>query len=446
MGNRDTLLISPGHPLRGTCTLPGDKSISHRCAILAAMAEGQSVIENFLVAGVTRVMLGALEQLGVKWTLDGSTLVIDSPGLNGWHSPTQPLDCGNSATTMRLLAGALAASGVPAVLDGSPVLRSRPMGRIIIPLQSMGVPITGTASNCAPLTLSAQQPGQQLHSIDYKLPVASAQVKSCLLLAALAAPGTTTLHEPAPSRDHTERLLASLGLSIEHEISNTGSTVRLAPPVPFHLSPFQTHIPGDLSSAAFLVVAALVTPGSQITIKKVGLNPCRTGLLDALVTMGAQVAFRNVVVQGAEPVGDLVIRTSELQPTNVFGQLVVRMIDEFPAFAIAAAFARGDSLVQDAAELRLKESDRIGVLVVELHSLGIHASETGDGFVVHGGSIPPGGLASSHGDHRLAMALAVAGLASRQPVEVSGAGCIDESFPAFIETLAGLGANIREGP
>jgi len=440
------LSVQAGDPLRGTVSslsdlgLPGDKSLSHRAALLAAMAEGESRVENFLVSGVTRAMLEALTTLGVRWSLHGTTLTVQGVGLHPQHSLAPvTLDCGNSATTLRLLAGALAAWGRAAMLDGSPGLRRRPMGRIIEPLQQMGV-LIGAQQGFAPLSLSASS--RPLHSIDYRLPVASAQLKSCLLLAALAADGRTTLAEPGPSRDHTERMLRSMGVRVTGaEPTSAGWLLtRLEPPNPLALTPLDIHLPGDMSAAAFLIVAALITPGSQITISGVGLNPTRTGLLDTLLEMGAEIEILNRREQAGEPLGDLSIRHSRLVGVRISGARVVRMIDEFPVFAVVAACARGVTVVADAQELRHKESDRITALGGELRSLGVDFRETADGFVVDGGKALKGGQVDPHGDHRLAMSLAVAGLVTQSPVEILGAEIINESFPGFESLLGVLGA------
>ena len=455
------LVVKSGNSLQGTIgvnstfRLPGDKSISHRAALLSAMARGDSIIEHFLVSGVTTPLLEALRMLNVDWKLEGSTLIVHGRGLEDWQSPQEPVYCGNSATTLRLLAGALAASGKAAVLDGSSGLRRRPMGRIVEPLKQMGVDVEASAGNTAPLQFSGRSSGQHLKPIHYTLPVASAQVKSCLLLAALAADGPTVLSEPGPSRDHTERMLNDMGVrigfpngsSIQKQVGNQSSpseyTVQITPPNPLVLKPLRLTVPGDLSSAAFLIVAGIITPGSEIMIKDVGLNPGRTGLLDALRQMGAEIEIGALSEHGGEPVGDLTIRSSLLKAIEVSGPLVVRMIDEFPAFAIAAAFAEGVTRVCDAQELRTKESDRISDLCQELHVIGVQADEMPDGFTIRGGDIPEGGIVVPHGDHRLALSLAVAGLATRQGVEVADAEIMDESFPGFIEILQQLGGDLR---
>ena len=450
------LTTFPGAVLRGQTILPGDKSISHRAALFAALAEGESQVENFLVAGVTQAMLNALSALGVTCELDGSRLMVTSPGLWNMRSNVAArlpvhLDCGNSATTFRLLAGALSASGISAVLDGSPGLRSRPMGRIVTPLKRMGVEVE-SISDKAPITLHhAEFP---LRAIHYDLPVASAQVKSCLLLAALAADGPSSLLEPGPSRDHTERMLIANGIQVisrpvfrqktaEIEDLPIGYQTSIQPPQRPVLNPFQMAIPGDISSAAFLIVAGLTAPGSEIVLKGVGLNPTRTGFLDALSAMGAQIEIENDFEQGGEPAGDLIVRHSQLLGTRVSGSLVVRMIDEFPAFAVAAVFADGKTTVCEASELRHKESDRISALCQELVALGLVVDEFEDGFQITGPQVVRGGHVHSHGDHRLAMALTILGLASQGPVTVDGIELISESFPTFLSTLRGLGADFR---
>ena len=444
--------INPGHPVNGSLPdsrqldLPGDKSLSHRAALFAALAEGESCIENFQVSGVTRPLLAALSQMGVQWQLEEHSLTIQGRGMAGLQPPAEPIHCGNSATTLRLLAGALAAAGIPAVLDGSPGLCRRPMERIVHPLQRMGVPIHAAPGECAPLTLAARPMQQNLRNIQYTLPVASAQVKSCLLLAALAADGPSTLFEPGPSRDHTENMLGSMGVKVtSRRLQNDAGTIyatQLTPPAA-PLKPLRFRLPGDFSAAAFLIVATLITPGSQLTLDGVGLNPTRTGLLDALDSMGADLQVQVETREGGEPAGRIDVRHSQLLATEISGPLVVRMIDEFPVFAVAAAFAKGTTVVRQAEELRLKESNRIAMICQELTRLGVNIRETPDGFTVSGAECPRGGQVEAHGDHRLAMSLAVAGLACQGPVSVHGAEMTAESFPNFAAILQALGADLQ---
>lgn len=437
------LTVQPARrPLRGEVSLPGDKSLAHRAALLAACAAGESVVENFPLSGVTRPMLNALTALGVDWRLAEGRLTVASPGLARWRPPAGPIDCGNSATTMRLLAGALAAAGVAAVLDGSAGLRRRPMDRVVEPLRRLGVVIEAAPAGCAPLRLAARPPGRRLRGAEIVLPVASAQVKSCLLLAGLAAEAPVAITEPGPSRDHTERLLRGLGLRVA---TDGGSrSVRLHPPAG-PLPPLRMRLPGDFSSAAFLIVAALIVEGSDVLIRGTGLNPTRTGLLDVLREMGGAPTVANRREEGGEPAGDLRVRAAPLRAAKVGGELVVRMIDEFPAFAAAAARAAGRTEVRDAAELRHKESDRVSALCEEMRRLGVAVEELPDGFVVQGGPVA-GGTASARGDHRLAMSLALTGLAARDAVTVEGAEVIGESFPDFPAVLARLGADVVPPP
>ncbi len=445
------LVAAPGRPLNGSVSLPGDKSISHRAALFAALSAGESHISNFLVAGVTKVMLQALIELGVSLDLVDTTLRVQGGGLQRHHHSTEPvmLSCGNSGTTMRLLAGALSALGIPVILDGSARLRSRPMKRIVSPLQAMGVSILASPGLTAPLSLAGRATNCKLLPLEYDLQVASAQVKSCLLLAALSASGTTTLREPGPSRDHTERMLRAMGVAVIQKSEPPSVDhvrryeTRLTPPNLAELAPLNLDIPGDISSAAFLIVAALITPGSDIKLHGVGLNPTRTGLLDALQSMGADIQISNLTESHSEPIGDLQVRYGSLRGTRISGPLVVRMIDEFPVFAIAAANAQGRTVISQAEELRHKESDRISDLCGELLRLGVDVEETMDGFAINGGEILKGGAVDPHRDHRLAMALAVAGLAAQEPIVVQDAGIIAESYPQFGPSLRKLGADIR---
>ncbi len=435
-------IVKGGKPLRGKVRLPGDKSLSHRAICFAALAEGSSEIENVLLAGVTQPMLDALSAFGVAWSLHEQRLTVEGKGLDGWQDPQAVIGCGNSATTMRLLAGAMAATNVGGVLDGSAGLRRRPMERIVQPLRNMGVEIEAT-NGCAPLTLRHSK--RPLRGMDHQLAVASAQVKTCLILAALVGDRPTRIFEPGPSRDHTERMLGSMGAKVE---SNKTDGKEMAiyqtyvEPLAKPLKPLKMNLPGDISSAAFFVVGGLIAPESEIEIENVGLNPTRTGLLDALGEMQAALSILQTMEQGGEPCGCIGIRHSTLKPTKVMGEQVVRMIDEFPVFGVAAAYAAGETLVADAQELRYKESDRIAMLCQELRKLGVEAIETADGFRVIGKGKIEGGEVEAHGDHRLAMALMVAGLGSREAVVVNGAEVVNESLPQFIPLLRSLGAQI----
>jgi 3-phosphoshikimate 1-carboxyvinyltransferase len=334
---------------------------------------------------------------------------------------------------MRLLAGILAGQPFTSVLDGHAGLRRRPMERVAIPLREMGAAIE-TQDGCPPLTIT----GGSLHSIDYQLPVASAQVKSAVLLAGLYAHGQTTVHQPAPSRDHTERMLRAQGVNIKVQ----DDIITLAPSTQ-PLTPFSLTVPADFSSASFPLVAASLVPGAEVTLEGVGVNPTRTGLLDVLGEMGAGVKSLNQAEQGGEPVADLVAGSERLKGVQISGGVVVRMIDEFPIFAVAATQAQGETLVRDARELRVKETDRIASVVTELRALGAAIEERDDGFLVDGPVRLRGAQVRSHGDHRLAMALVVAGLIAEGETVVDGAEVIDDSFPGFVGLMRGLGAEIE---
>ena len=435
--------VYPARSLKGQITLPGDKSISHRAAIFAAMASGESQIDNFLDSGVTRVMLNIIEQLGVTYHLDKHQLMVNSPGFSHFKAPAHVLDCGNSGTTMRLMTGVLAAANLDAILDGSEGLRQRPMNRIVKPLTAMGVSIQGAENGSAPLILKSRMHISRLKGMTHHLAVASAQVKSAILLAALSADGPTTIVEPGPSRDHTERMLARNGLDINRRENGKGICVHISPLSKPVLPPLQMTIPGDFSSAAFLIVAALIIPGSELTITNLGLNSTRTGLLDALINMGAKICISHRGEKGGEPVGDLYVVYSKLNGIHISGEIVVRMIDEFPIFSIAAAAAHGVTKVEGANELRFKETDRISMLTKQLKKIGIQIEETEDGFLIEGSKNIHGGKADSSSDHRLAMALIVAGLISKQGVVIENTEMINESFPEFLNTLRELGAKLE---
>ncbi|MBP5322069.1 MAG: 3-phosphoshikimate 1-carboxyvinyltransferase [Kiritimatiellae bacterium] len=429
------LSLAAHKPLSGVITLPGDKSLALRAALFSALAEGVSEIRNYPDTGVTQAMLTALGQLGVEWSLDKGTLTVKGRGLHGLSKPSKHLDCKNSATTIRMLAGALAASGTGGTLDGSPTLRKRPMARITEPLRLMGEWVA-TSTGCAPMTFPSRKPDTPLHAITYTMNIASAQVKSCLILAALAADGTTTITEPTPSRDHTERMLSAMGAKIR---TLAPPTIQISP-LDKPLSPLTIILPGDLSSAAFLIVAALLRPDSSIIIRNIGLNPTRTGLLDALRVMGAYIKIDNPRTLYGEPIGDLHIIASPLHGIHLQGPIVVRMIDEIPALAVAACFAKGKTTIHDAAELRYKETDRIANLCRELRNLGADIEEHSDGMTITGGTLK-GGRCDACGDHRLAMSLAIAGLRAETPVIVNHAEVMIDSFPDFVQTLNALGIN-----
>lgn len=427
-------IISPG-PLQGAATVPADKSITHRALLFGAIADGVSRIRNPLRSGDTNATLGVLRALGVDVReTESGELLVHGRGLNGLQEPETVLDCINSGTTVRLLTGLLAGQDFFSALAGSPQLRRRPMGRITKPLRRMGAHVDGRDDGrLLPLAIT----GSRLHGIDYKLPVPSAQMKSALLLAGLYADGLTVVIEPGPARDHTERMLDSMGAPIVRKGKYITSERPASP-----LALLDITVPGDFSSAAFLLAAGVLAPGSDLVIQGVGVNPTRRGLLDALIAMGAAVQLDNWREMGGEPVGDLHVRPSELAGVTIQGEQIVTMIDELPVFAVIATQARGDTIVRDAAELRVKETDRIATTVTELRKLGAEIDELPDGFIVHGPTRLQGTHVSSHGDHRLAMTLTVAGLIAEGVTTVEDAACASDSFPGFEEIMLRLGARL----
>jgi len=429
------LVVRLSGALRGRVRVPGDKSISHRALLLGAIAEGRTHVQGFLPSADCLATLRAVRALGVHIEEQSATaLVIHGRGLRSLQEPEDVLDCARSATTMRLLAGLLSGQPFLCVLTGSPQLRHRPMDRIVEPLQRMGATILGRdGGRWPPLVVK----GGDLHGISYSLAVASAQVKSAILLAGLYARGPTTLHVPGPARDHTERMLVAMGAKIR--VAN--SDVQIAPAHRLQAVHDLT-VPGDLSSAACLVVAATLISGSNITVEGIGVNPTRTGLLDILQVMGADVTLRNAGTTNGEPAADLTVRSSELHGAKVGGDLVVRAIDEFPILAVAATQAHGTTIVRDAEELRVKETDRISTTVKELGRLGAQIESRPDGFSIRGPTPLRGTTVRSHGDHRLGMALTVAGLIATGETVVQDIGCIADSFPGFGDTLVHLGGHV----
>ncbi|HHV78620.1 MAG TPA: 3-phosphoshikimate 1-carboxyvinyltransferase [Firmicutes bacterium] len=423
--------------LRAKLTVPGDKSISHRAAILAALAAGKSVIRGFAPGNDCAATLRCLRLLGVNAIRDGDKLYIDSEGPRSLHEPQDILDCANSGTTMRLMAGVLASRPFMSVLTGDASLRARPMGRVVDPLRSMGVLIDGREGGTkAPLYIRGPKAGTPLFPLTgYRLPVASAQVKSCLLLASLFADGTSYIIEIAPTRDHTERLLRLLGVDLVVQETELGRVISLQGGQ--SLTPVDIEIPGDFSSAAFWLAAGALIPGSEVRLEKVGLNPLRTGLLSVLKRMGCDIRVSQEK-DHFEPVGDIVIRGGELNGTTVEPEEVPGMVDEIPVFAVCAAAARGRSMVRGAGELRNKESDRIHAIVDNLRRMGAEAGELQDGFWVEGGRPLRGNLIQTHGDHRIAMAFAVAGLIAEGETVLDQQECIDVSYPGFLELLQRL--------
>ena len=425
----EKIAIEPKSGLQGEIRPPGDKSISHRSVMMGAIAEGVTEIENFLTGEDCIATIGAFENMGVSIEGTGtSSVMVHGVGLNGLKEPGDILDMGNSGTSMRLISGILAGQPFYSVMTGDASLRSRPMNRIADPLRLMGAKVYGRAGDHAPLTII----GGDLEPIRYKTPVASAQIKSCILLAGLFAHGETIVTEPAASRDHTERMLRAFGADILCE----GLTRRVKgkPKLTGH----KIIVPGDISSAAYFLVAALLCRDSEIVIRNVGVNPTRAGILDALKAMGALISLENYREGSGEPVADLRVKSSQLKGGNFSGGLIVRMLDEIPLLALAATQADGETTIRDAAELRVKETDRIAATVSELRKIGAQVEEFDDGMVIAGGCKLEGGECKSHGDHRMAMSLAVAGLISESGVEIHDVACVNTSFPGFWEMLSSL--------
>ncbi|HEX9021485.1 MAG TPA: 3-phosphoshikimate 1-carboxyvinyltransferase [Nitrospirota bacterium] len=424
------LIVKPSRGLKGEISLPGDKSISHRSVIFSAIAEGDTVIKGFLNGEDTLNTARAMQAMGVGIEgLGTGDLIVHGKGLDGLAEPSDVLDLGNSGTGMRLLAGLLAGQDFYSVLTGDRFLRKRPMARIVEPLRTMGAQIDGRLNGkLAPLAIRGG--GRGLKPIDYASPVASAQVKSALLLAGLYAGGDTTVNEPSKSRDHTERMLRFFGLEIKEQ--GTRVTLRgrqvLRPKGALE-------IPSDLSSAAFFLVAACIVPGSDLTIRNVGVNPTRTGVIDVLLSMGADITLENRREQAGEPVADIRTRHRKLRAVQIAGEAIPRAIDEIPALAVAASFADGTTVIKDAAELRVKESDRIAAMATELKKMGAELVELPDGMEIAGRDALIGAVCESHGDHRIAMSIAVAGLAARGETVVRDTGWIDTSFPGFERLL-----------
>ena len=425
----DTLVVHGSRgPLQGTVHVPGDKSISHRAALFGALASGATHIRGFLPANDCAATLAVVRGLGVTVERPAPDEVIVH-GTGRLQEPAAPLDCGGSGTTMRLLAGILAGQPFYSVVVGNAQLSGRPMDRIAVPLRQMGATILGRqGGRFAPLTIQ----GGGLRAIEYATPLPSAQIKSAVLLAGLFADSVTTVTEPAPSRDHTERMLRAMGAQVEQ----SGPTQVRVHPGP--LAPLTLTVPGDISSAAFLLAAGAAQPGSQVRIAGVGVNPTRTGVLDVLAAMGAAVLLEDPRPEHGEPVADVLIKARPLRGTTIAGPLIPRLIDELPVLAVVATQADGMTEVRDAAELRVKETDRIATTAAELTRMGARIEPLPDGFRVHGPTPLHGAVVSSHGDHRLAMALAVAGLLAEGATTIHGMACVDDSFPGFPAALAAL--------
>lgn len=439
-------LIAPGGTLRGRVRVPGDKSISHRSIMLAAIAEGETRIAGFLEGADALATLAAFRRLGVPIEgPDRGQVRVQGVGMRGLRAPDGPLDMGNSGTSMRLLAGLLAGQPFPVTLVGDRSLSRRPMRRVTDPLGSMGARIGTTAGGTAPLEL---QPVARLSGIDYRMPVASAQVKSSLLLAGLYAEGETCVTEPAPTRDHTERMLTAFGYSVRRQASRvclTGGG---------RLTGCRLQIPADISSAAFFLVGASIAPGSDLLLEGVGVNPTRVGVINLLRGMGGDIELIDRRTAGGEPIADIRVRHARLHGIRIPVDQVPLAIDELPVLFVAAACAEGETTLTGAEELRVKESDRIQVMADGLAHLGVRTETRPDGIRITGGELGAtgegsvegagGGAIDAHGDHRIAMAFAIAGLRAKGPIEIRDCANVETSFPGFAELAAGVGLGIRE--
>jgi 3-phosphoshikimate 1-carboxyvinyltransferase len=412
--------------LKGTITIPGDKSISHRAIMFGAMAKGKTTVEGFLLGDDCMSTISCFRKLGVNIEVNGHQVSIESEGMSNWKEPGDILNTGNSGTTTRLLVGILAASSIHAVIIGDESIAKRPMKRVIDPLRLMGAQISGRkGGQYTPLAVQ----GTKLQGITYQMPVASAQVKSSILLAGLHSEGTTIVKESETTRDHTERMMRQFGIqvkSVDKEIHLQGGQGLIS-----------THIdvPGDISSAAFFLVAGAITANSDLVLKNVGLNPTRTGILDVLTQMGANLQIEEAATSGEEPLGNIQIKSSELNGIVIEGELIPRLIDEIPIIALLATQASGTTIIRDASELKVKETDRITAVVTELKKLGANIEATDDGMIINGPVQLRGANMITYGDHRIGMLGAIASLISSNPVDLDDPSCISVSYPTFFEHL-----------
>ena len=415
--------------LKGTLTVPGDKSISHRAVMFGSLARGTTRISHFLEGADCLSTISCFRKMGIEIDRNKDEILVHGRGLHGLTAPTEILDVGNSGTTTRLISGILAGQTFTSELDGDDSIRTRPMKRIMTPLVSMGADITSRLDNgCAPLIIHSRP----LHAAHYDSPVASAQVKSCVLLAGMYADGITSVTEPFLSRNHTEIMLNYFGA----EITSEGTTASIRPePV---LEGRDIQVPGDISSAAYFIAAGLLTPGSEILLKNVGINPTRAGIIKVCMDMGADITLLNESTEG-EPTADLLIRTSSLKGTTIEGSIIPTLIDEIPMIAVMAAFAEGTTIIRDAQELKVKESDRIAVMVDNLRRMGADIEGTDDGMIIHGGRPLHGAVIDSHLDHRIAKSFAVAGSICDGSVEILNGECVNISYPEFYQDLYRLG-------
>lgn len=426
--------------LCGEVDIPGDKSISHRSVMFGALAKGTTEITHFLQGADCLSTISCFREMGIEIENTSDKILVHGKGLHGLSAPRRTLNVGNSGTTTRLISGILAGQGFESLLSGDDSLNSRPMNRIIRPLKEMGAEIESiNGSGCAPLRI---RPGV-LHSIDYTSTVASAQVKSAILLAGLYASGTTSVTEPVLSRNHTELMLNSFGADVAAVIHKDGSATASVAPCE-ELFAQKIKVPGDISSAAYFIAAGLIVPHSELLIKNVGINPTRAGLLDVVKAMGADITYLNVNSDSGEPTADLLVRSSSLKAVTVEGAAIPTLIDEIPMIAVLAAFADGTTVIRDAAELKVKETDRIKTTTEALLNMGADVTPTEDGMIIRGGNPIHGGQIDSFLDHRIAMAFAVAGLAADGLTTIKDSQCVDVSYPGFFETLQRLQGKANE--
>lgn len=415
--------------LKGEVTIPGDKSVSHRSVMFGAIAKGTTEIHNFLQGADCLSTIACFSSMGVAIENNGDTVLVHGNGMRGLKKPDSILDCGNSGTTTRLISGILAAQNFTVTLTGDESIQKRPMKRIMTPLSLMGAQIRSIHDNgCAPLEIT----GSSLHGIHYQSPVASAQVKSAILLAGLYADGETRVTEPYLSRNHTELMLSRFGADVHTE--DTTAVIRTAS----ELFGQQIFVPGDISSAAFFLAAGLITPNSEILVRNVGINPTRDGILHVFRDMGADITMLHVKDDGGEPTADILVRSSSLHGTVIGGSIIPTLIDELPVIAAAACFAHGDTIIRDASELKVKESNRVEVMVRNLSAMGAHVEETEDGMIIHGGRPLHGAVIDSRLDHRIAMTFAIAAGLADGVTEILGAECVNISYPGFYTDLQRL--------
>lgn len=423
------MIFTKVNSLKGEVSIPGDKSISHRAVMFGSLAEGTTEVTNFLQGADCLSTISCFRKLGIEIENTSQRILIHGKGLHGLTEPSDTLDTGNSGTTTRLISGILAGQRFTTILNGDASIQTRPMKRIMTPLSMMGADITSLKGNdCAPLRIC----GGQLHGVAYTSPVASAQVKSCILLAGLYADAPTSVTEPVLSRNHTELMLAGFGA----HVTSSGTTATIEPEP--DLNGMKIEVPGDISSAAYFLAAGLMIPNSEIMIKNVGINPTRDGILRVAKEMGGDITILNEKTSGGEPTCDLLVRSSSLKGITIGGEIIPTLIDEIPMIAVMACFAEGITTIKDAQELKVKESNRIDTVVTNLKAMGAHIEATDDGMIIEGGYPLHGAVIDSHLDHRIAMSFAIGALGADGETRIEGADCVKISYPEFYQTLEKL--------